>query len=187
MLGEFLMNRYNIGNGSYIDEFTPSSEETCLFMNSNYLDEIKAFFNILKSHFDKLFSYFKHIKNNIQEIISEMYKISIKEIKSELFFIASKLKESSYFNEEFLDFLRIKEMIEYIIDNGLNKNFEFAESLLNKFSKLLYNKVNFNNYAEYYVGFSNELDSDEEFFYTEIYVPSHEYDETIVKITNILE
>ena len=182
-------------NNSYgkINEFC-YSHNTSTYSISEYsasFEPLRNLFNNLKSHVDNLINYFKEIRNNITNVINNLFILKIKEIKKELFSVTSKLNESPFFKREFYEFLKIKDMIEYILEKKEGNNFKFAEELLIKFSDLISKKGSyFNNIEKYdklYKEFSNYLNKKEEAFFTEIYSSTFEYEDTVVKILNILE
>lgn len=150
-------------------------------------------------------SYIEQPKNSLLDILSQIFKNKIEnikkifqsdnkqksEIKQNLQFISEKLEHYG-FEEELYDFMEIKNIIEYLLDNinllkkPENQNFI---NLLLKFEQLIEFKLKSKNNEEYSIKleeFDDFLFNQQKIFYTEIYQRTGEYDQTIDKITNIL-
>lgn len=100
------------------------------------------------------------------------------------------LESSEVFSDEYVDFLSIKCMCDYIIEDiKLYILYSsFINSILFNFFKLIHSKIHEDNssYSNMYSNFERFLDEKERFFYLKIYDGSHEYDNLIDDVTRIL-
>ena len=108
-------------------------------------------------------------------------------IKSLLDDIDELLENINFAYYEYYNFLSIKDMINYIIDD-VGKYIRYSPfilSLLNAFNNLM-DSLNDSDYGNIYEEFDIFLDKQEDVFYAEIFEGTPEYDDLIVKVTNIL-
>lgn len=108
--------------------------------------------------------------------------------------ISDKLEELDCFENEFHNFLSIQNMISYItmdIEKYILFSY-FVKELTSSFYELINTKIRlienkqFKNYNEIYKSFNDNLFNHEEFFYLNIYEPTHQYDNLIREVNNIL-
>ena len=108
--------------------------------------------------------------------------------------IADKLEVLDSFENEFHNFLSIQNMISYItgdVEKYIRYS-TFVKELTSSFCELINTKIDLiknNNYEDYnqiYKSFDDDLYAHEEFFYLKIYEPSHQYDDLIREVNNIL-
>ena len=108
--------------------------------------------------------------------------------------ISDKLEALHDFENEFHNFLSIQNMVGYIIKD-IEKYFKyssFVNELTSSFCELIHTKImllksnEYEKYNEIYKSFDDVLFKNEEFFYLNIYQHSHQYDDLIDEITNIL-
>lgn len=152
------------------------------------------------SLFKKLYSFIKDIftKNqaskdlsfdNLVEIYSndkEFLKY-LKFIKTSLDDIGELIEDIDFPYYEYDNFMSIKKMITYIADD-VSRYIKYSSlilPLLTAFSNLIEHQFD-SDYENIYEKFDMFLDEQEDFFYTEIFEYTHEYDDLIDKVTNIL-
>ena len=124
----------------------------------------------------------------------DAFSVKLKRIKKLTEDIADKLECLELFENEFVRFLSIQDMIEYII--GDIERFVLYSSFVNDLTSLFCNLINekiklfkcnaLKSYDEIYDEFNNELFKKEEFFNLNIYVSDNQNDELIMKVNNIL-
>lgn len=111
-------------------------------------------------------------------------------IKNSMSEISDILESIESLSDEYYNFLAIRRMIEYIIDDSMlfHLHSGFIEMLFSDFSNLIHQKlnVNSNRYPEYYGKFLSNLENHKDFFYANIFEFSHEYDDLIVDVTRVL-
>ncbi len=149
---------------------------------------VSSYYNFFKKHLKNIINNIKNIKNSIKQTLSKIKK-DIINIKKELINISLKLREYKFFKKEFLNFLKIKEMVEYIINKNLIqvKTIEFIENLLINFYNLIDEESkDMANKNEKLNKFNLFIYSQEDYFYSNIFNSSRQYDDSFVKITNIL-
>lgn len=108
--------------------------------------------------------------------------------------IADKLEVLDSFENEFHNFLSIQNMIRYIAgDVGRYIHYSaFVNELTSSFCELINTKISmvknneYESYNKIYKSFDDELFNQEEFFYVNIYEPTHKYDDLIREVNNIL-
>ena len=114
----------------------------------------------------------------------------LKSMKTFMEEISLILEPLDIFLYEFYDFLSIRVMCNYIIDNLelYLQHSSFINSLLSSFFNLIHSKINKDKsqYTEVYDTFEKFLDEKEKIFYLEIYEGTHEYDDLIDEVTNML-
>ena len=108
-------------------------------------------------------------------------------IKSLLDEIDELMEDINFAYDEYYNFLSVKNMITYIVgDVGKYLKYSsFIVKILTAFNNLMDNRNN-SNYENIYEEFDIWLYKHERIFYTKIFESSHEYDELIDKVTNIL-
>ena len=108
--------------------------------------------------------------------------------------IADKLEVLDSFENEFHNFLSIQNMIRYITGD-IGRYFchlTFVRELTSSFYDLINTKIRlienneYESYNEIYKTFDDYLFKQEEFFYLNIFEPTHKYDDLIDEITKIL-
>ncbi len=111
----------------------------------------------------------------------------LKYIKVSLNDIVLSMRNLSFSYDEYYNFMSIKNMIDYIVDDvgRYIKYSFFVLDLLRDFNKLMENRNN-SDYDAIYEEFDIRLDEQEDYFYSEIFIGTREYDDLIVKVTNIL-
>ena len=102
--------------------------------------------------------------------------------------VENTLSHLDFIEEEYYDFLSIKDMVFYILDYGLIEHISLFECLLGSFFEVISLKLNSSkDYQIKYDEFSSELIDVEQFFYTEIYEPSENFnEETLAQISNLI-
>ncbi len=128
-------------------------------------------------NFNKL-SYYKN-KSNSDELIN-----NLKNLFSSIEVVLGQIEE---YENEFHNYCRIEIMSIYILEHDYlsNDNLKFIKEMLNSFYDIINLKSNFKDYNHAYDKFTSELIKWEQYFYTEIYIPSDNYDEeNLSKITN---
>ena len=91
-------------------------------------------------------------------------------------------------SEEYYDFLSIEDMVFYILDGGFIEYISLFKDLLSSFFEIIsFKLISSMDYQLKYEEFSSDLVDVEQFFYTEIYDPSDDYnEETLVEISNLI-
>lgn len=104
---------------------------------------------------------------------------------------ADLIDKSGFFNRnEYFNFLNIKEMIEYSLQNIyiFFKHYEFISGLLSDFKNI--SNIKFqeteSSYKKEYENYKYRFNRKKEYFYTYIYKRSGEYDDLIDDFVNIL-
>ncbi len=159
--------------------------------------------NSLKELLDFLFNKLKNNFSKKEEYLDELAKIysndcefsqKIKVISNFMNQLSEELQKFKSFEMEFENFLSIQTMIDYIISKMelFVKYSDFANDLAGAFCNLINFKVkclqtnDLKKYDGFYKLYDEELFKKEEFFYLNIYQNSHQYDELIDEVTNIL-
>lgn len=152
------------------------------------------------SLFRKLYNFIKdkfHKKEPDEELsfeeLVEMYSKDndflnkLDYIKTSLEEIDELMEDVNFTYDEYYNFLSIKDMITYIASDvgKFIKHSQFIITLLTAFNGLMDSQDD-SNYGAIYQKFDKWLYQKEDIFYTEIFESSHEYDELIDKVTNIL-
>lgn len=150
--------------------------------------------NIYDSFINAIKELKERIYSNVENIIVQKDKPSLEElignIKDSFNNTENILSNLDFFKNEYYDFSSIKDIAFYILDNkSLLHHISMIRDLLNSF----YNLVQFKKYSsneEYkqkYEKFSSKLVDTEQYFYTEIYEPSENYnEEALSEISNSL-
>lgn len=152
------------------------------------------------SLFRKLYNFIKdkfHKKEPDEELsfeeLVEMYSKDndflnkLDYIKTSLEEIDELMEDVNFTYDEYYNFLSIKDMITYIASDvgKFIKHSQFIITLLTAFNGLMDSQDD-SDYGTIYQKFDKWLYQKEDIFYTEIFESSHEYDDLIDKVTNIL-
>lgn len=152
------------------------------------------------SLFRKLYNFIKdkfHKKEPDEELsfeeLVEMYSKDndflnkLDYIKTSLEEIDELMEDVNFTCDEYYNFLSIKDMIIYIVSDTAKffKHSHFIITLLMAFNGLMGRQDEL-DYESIYQEFDKWLYEKEDIFYTEIFEYTHEYDEFIDKVTNIL-
>lgn len=91
-------------------------------------------------------------------------------------------------SDEYYDFLSIEDMVFYILDYGLIEHISLFEYLLGSFFEVIsFKLISSKDYQIKYEEFCSGLIDVEQFFYTEIYEPSENYNiKTLAQISNLI-
>ena len=164
--------------------------QTDILVSNNILDAK----NYLKNAFNKIKEKFIELKSKKE---SYKYKKEAKIIINLTDEISDSLEENPLFKDkEFYDFLRIKDILEYLLRdrNLIIQHHDLIENLLGNFRKIILEKLDFklnnkslNTYKINYAKFKTLLDEKEEYFLVEIYPANHEDDTLVERITKIIE
>ena len=146
-----------------------------------------SFINAIKELKEKIYS-------NVENIIVQKDEPSLDELIGNIKYSFNNteniLSNFDVFKEEYYDFSSIKDMAFYILDNkSLLRHISIIRNLLNSFYDLVQFKKDSSNeeYEQKYEEFSSGLVDTEQYFYTEIYEPSENYnEETLSEISNSL-
>lgn len=143
---------------------------------------------------------FKNIIDDLKKHVSSLFNKSdeyyIISIKNGLNNIANILEVTPQLSIEFFDFLKIKKMLFFILNNydslksnNLNSFFD----LITSFHKLLIIKINYINnsdlkksYQNQYNIFTSELRSARKDFHKNIYKRSNNHDDIMIEVSKIL-
>ena len=143
---------------------------------------------------------FNHIIADLNEhvylLLNRSDEASIAVIKGKLNNIANILECIPKLSREFLDFLKIKKMLVFILNNYSSlksQNLNIFFDLINSFHKLLVLKISFlknsklkNQYLEGYCEFKSQLKDSSEEFHRNIYQRLDVYDDLMCKVSEIL-
>ena len=143
---------------------------------------------------------FKNIIDNLKEHIGSLFNKSdeyyIISIKDGLNNIANILEVIPQLSIEFFDFLKIKKMLFYILENYdslKSNNLKGFFDLISSFHKLLIIKTNYINssdlkksYQNQYNIFTSELRSARKDFHKNIYKRSNNHDDIMIEVSKIL-
>lgn len=172
-------------------------------MNDNQIIDIGIIVKDLKELLDNVKERFSNVslkkENAIDNIVKKysqnndfLNKLEI--IKSLSDKLLDKLEPLKDFHEEFIAFLSIQNMIEYIIGD-IRKYIlfsSFIHELISSFYKIINIKIDsmkntkIHNYEKFFKSYEEKLFKQEEFFYLNIYENTHKYDDLIADVTNIL-
>lgn len=150
--------------------------------------------NIYDSFINAIKELKERIYSNVENILVQKDEPSLDElignIKDSFNNTENILFNLDFFKDEYYDFSSIKDMAFYILDNkSLLNHISMIRSLLNSFYNLVQFKKDSSNeeYEKKYEEFSSVLVDAEQYFYTEIYEPSENYnEETLSEISNSL-
>ncbi|MBQ9161463.1 MAG: hypothetical protein IJ122_09125 [Methanobrevibacter sp.] len=154
-------------------------------------------FYALNTIYERIQNVFENIKPqkdmSIDDVVKlyahdEIFLMDLKTIRNSMDEITEILAPIESLKDEFSDFLSIKIMIVYLLDNLklFLKNISFVDNLLLNFFELINKKLQSDNeYVNYYNAFSTFLENQKEIFYLEIFHYSGEYEKGILKINNL--
>lgn len=155
-------------------------------INSNWDDNLSPEHNskkviyVVKSEAERIIYKAKiivcSIGSNIKKLINNL-KTSFESL--------SKMLLKFGYKREYYSWSSIKRMARYILDNTLIQNMSFIINAVASFRELIQSKGK-KGYTQKLEEFKLKLRELKNKFYTEIYESNHEYDDTIVKITNTL-
>ena len=169
-----------------------------MFQNENVYMSINMGYGYHKNIYDSFMNALKELEekiySNVENIINYKNQHSLDElienIKDSFNNTENILSRFDFFEEEYYDFLSIKDMAFYILDDkSLLNNISMIKNLLNSFYHIVQFKKNSSNveYDEKYELFSSNLIDVEQVFYSQIYEPSKNYDEEVLaEISNSL-
>ena len=155
-------------------------------------------FNALNRIYEKIHYIFSNIKlqkdMSIDDVVElyaddENFLIDLKIIRNSMEEITDILAPIESLKDEFSDFLSIKIMIIYLLDNLklFLIHLSFIDNLLVNFFELIHKKLQSDKeYGSYYNAFLTFLENQKEIFYTKIFQYSGEYKNSIIKINNLL-
>lgn len=178
---------------------TSFHEGTSQIIDSNKINETII---LLKNIFQKIKEKVAELKNkenpteNSVLIDHEEFKKETKYLKSLMNEVSDLLEGDNLFNKnEFVDFLMIQNMTEYILDNSETyiQNAQFIDELLIDFREIILKKlendiepINF-DYDIEYESYESKLYEKKEYFYLHIYQSDDGDDDLIVDFVNALE
>ena len=171
-------------------------------MDGKYISDVNCIVNDLKNltgNIENRFSNFQFKDENVSDNFlstsndKELYEElnNIKKLTDE---ICDKLEGLNSFTKEFHAFLSIQNMVGYIVEDlgRFILHSSFILELISSFYRLISIKRNImkkddlDNYEKSYKEFEDYLSEKEEYFYLNIYKCTHQYDDLIVQVTNIL-
>lgn len=155
----------------------------------DFLSLFRNLYNFINNKFHKK----EHDEELSFEELVEMYSKGndflnkLDYIKISLEEIDEVMEDVNFAYDEYYNFLSIKDMITYIVGDVAKflKHSHFIITLLIAFNNLMDSQDEL-DYENIYQKFDKWLYKKEDIFYTEIFKSSHEYDELIDKVTNIL-
>lgn len=153
----------------------------------DFLDIFKKFYNSVKSKLTK------NDEMTLDEFLSKYsddkeFLNYLDSVKLSLNEISDLMEQMEFKYDEYYNFISIKKMIIYIVNN-LEKYFYYSSFiliLLKNFNDLMIKEKQLESYKEEYEKFDSFLYEKEDFFYTEIFDSDSKYDNAIDKVTNIL-
>lgn len=153
----------------------------------DFLDIFKKFYNSVKSKLTK------NDEMTLDEFLSKYsddkeFLNYLDSVKLSLNEISDLMEQMEFKYDEYYNFISIKKMIIYIVNN-LEKYFYYSSFiliLLKNFNDLMIKEKQLESYKEEYEKFDSFLYEKEDFFYTEIFDSDSKYNNAIDKVTNIL-
>lgn len=166
------------------------------FINANanvnagdFLSLFKKLYYFLENKLIKIESREELSFDELVDIYSndKVFLSGLEYVKTSLNDIALSMRNLTFVYDEYYNFMSIKNMIDYIVDDAGRyiKNSSFVLTVFSDFNNLMENRNN-SDYDALYEKFDIILDEQEDYFYTEIFDGTDEYDKLIVKVTNIL-
>ena len=166
------------------------------YINVNSDVNIENFLSLFRKLYDFIKNKFGNTESDNRMSFEELVEIysndndflnKLEYIKTSLYDIAVLMRHLTFCHGEYYNFMSIKNMIDYIVDDvgRYIKWSSFVVTLLTDFNNLIENQ-NASDYTIIYEKFDICLDEHEDYFYTEIFDETHEYDELVIKVTNIL-
>ena len=162
-------------------------------MNDNSMKNFDRVMNELKRLLDIFIGKFSGLRLEKLESDEDL-QMKLDNINNLMGDIADKLESLKNFENEFYNFLSIQNMIGYItcsIEKYAAYS-DFVNELTSSFCDLINTKIRmieyneYENYEKIYKAFDDYLYGHEEFFYLNIYEPTHQYDELIREVNNLL-
>ena len=155
----------------------------------NFLSLFRKLYNFIKEKFHKNEQSEELSFEEIVEIYSndKCFLSNLEYIKNSLAEIDELMEDVNFAYDEYYNFLSIKDMITYIVSDVAKflKYSQFVITLLTAFNGLMDRRDDL-DYESIYQDFDKWLYKKEDIFYLEIFEGTHEYDDLIVKVTNIL-
>lgn len=155
----------------------------------DFLSLFKKLYNFIKDKFHKKEPYEELSFEELVDMYSKDndFLNKLDYIKTSLEEIDELMEDVNFTYDEYYNFLSIKDMITYIASDvgKFLKHSHFIITLLTAFNGLM-DSQDESDYEAVYQKFDKWLYKEEDIFYTEIFESSHEYDELIDKVTNIL-
>ena len=165
------------------------------YINANSEINAEDFLSLFRKLYDFITDKFSKKDSNKELSFKELVEIysndneflyNLNYIKTLLDDIAMSMRNLTFPHDEYYNFMSIKNMINYIADDvgRYIKYSAFVLAILRDFNNLVENH-NSSDYDNIYEKFDIHLDRQEDYFYCEIFEGTQEYDELIVKVTNI--
>lgn len=163
------------------------------------MDKKETNLDNLNEIYNKIREIFSNVKKQNELSIDELVRLyshdetflkDLHYIEESLTEITNILAQIDILEKEFLNFLSIKRMIDYLLNDI--KLFIvylfFIEDLLMNFFNLIHHKLQKadNDYQKEYDLFVCYVNDKKEFFYTKIYKYSGEFEKTVIEINNLL-
>lgn len=175
----------------------------CDCIEKNVLLNIIKMSNKIQEIFDKIFKTIKEMIYKKKKSSVELIEICMKDIKFQnninsfnqaLDKFSKSLEKLELFNDEFVNLLSIRTMIDHITSDIelLIEYSKFVHDLISSFCNIINFKIDCLNdddlkiYDGEYQKFDKYWSDNEDFFYLKIYSPTHEFDGLIDEVTNIL-
>ena len=171
-------------------------------MNEKLIFDISNIVNDLKKLLDGFIERFSNIERKGESINKVVKKFTNdNEFLKKLDFINTlsdnlldKLEALNDFKEEYNAFLSIKNMLNYIIEDIKRYILfcSFVNDLISSFYNIIEIKINLikngnrEDYENFFKIFDEKLFNQEEFFYLNIYRNTHQHDDLIAEVTNVL-
>ena len=172
-------------------------------MDRKYIIDVNCIVNDLKNLLGNIVNTFSNIHFKNEKAINNLVKNysndnefleklnNIKMLTNE---ICDKLEALNFFKREFYAFLSIQNMVCYVVEDIMMfiLHSSFIMELISSFYRLINIKINLmkkdglDKYEKSYKEFDDYLLEKEEFFYLKIYKCTHQFDDLIVEVTNIL-
>ncbi|WP_298498791.1 hypothetical protein [uncultured Methanobrevibacter sp.] len=169
----------------------------CDMMNI-YNSDGKINFDVLDEIYRKIRKIFTNVKTQKEYSLEELIEIysndavflrDLKVIEISMSEIADILEPIEILEKEYYNFLTIRRMINYILNEIklFIVHLNFIEELLINFFNIIHQKLNSDgNYQELYSTFVTNLEKQKVFFFEKIFEFSDDYNDLIVDVTNVL-
>lgn len=158
-------------------------------ININYL------FDVLKESMGKIKDIIRNMNKTVDKTDDFSFQKNITVIKKYMDDLANDFEQIELFDQEFYYFMDIRRMFDYI-SNDINlyyENITFIKETFKCFKDLIFKKIEVEttknteiNYNQEHDEFVEFLNKQKDIFYRNIYKKTSQYDELIVKVTNIL-
>lgn len=163
------------------------------------MDEKEINLDNLNEIYRKICEIFSNVKPHMELSINELVQLysSDKDFLNDMNYIGESLSEIAkilvsidILENEFILFLSIKRMIDYLLNDVelfIDYLF-FIDDLLMNFFNLIHHKIHnsYDDYKKEYDLFVIYLNDKKEFFYTKIYQYSGKFEKTVIEINNLL-